>query len=238
MKRKNGRRLACLAGLLAAVLTAFPAAADSTQTGSGATSATASQSEPVDKEFRIVEQDGQGAILTEPLEYAFWEHPLLPAGQERTGSFRITNETMRAVSVTMTPDLPYDDTVAMTYFAGLTVIIWQAEDGTVVYTGPYTGLADTVPLLSINPLRPGDSVEYGITLRCPFTYTGDPQEESSAVSWELSANAQIVTEQGGSPSVGGIVLLIAALLLVAGIILLAVRRSRRRAEPKQKEQKQ
>ena len=152
--------------------------------------------------MKIVEQDGQGAILTEPLEYAFWEHPLLPAGQERTGRFRITNETMRAVSVTMTPDLPYDDTVAMTYFAGLTVTIWRAEDGTVVYTGPYTGLADTVPLLSINPLRPGDSVEYGITLRCPFTYTGDPQEESSAVSWELSANAQIVTEQGGDYPAG------------------------------------
>ncbi len=237
MKQRQSIRKSALLLVLLAFFTVLRTVAETTAPGGGGSSAvettTTGRGEAVDKVYRIVEEDGQGSILSEPTDFAFWEYPLLPAGQQKSGSFRVVNNSSRAVSLTMTPDLPYNDETALTYMAGLHILIEQ-EDGTPVYEGPYTGLADRVPLISIGKLGAGESTTYTITLRCPFAYTGDPEMESSAVSWDFHASARIVTEPAGNPARDWIMLgfIVAAAFLVVGGVLLAVRFVRRRSKTK------
>ncbi|HIW73438.1 MAG TPA: hypothetical protein H9684_03875 [Firmicutes bacterium] len=216
------RGAALLAALLAAAILAPSAAADGAPAGGEA-----------DKVYRIVEEDGQGEILAEPMEDAFWEYPLLPAGQERTGRFRVVNGTPRTVALTMTPDLPVDDREALLYFSNLRVILRQA-DGTVAYDGPYTGLADAPPLLSFENLRAGEAAEYTVTLRCAFSYTGDPETESAPAVWNFQASARLDGSPDGEGRLSGttkILLVVTAFLLAVSAALPAARavRSRKRA---------
>ena len=216
------RGAALLAALLAAAILAPSAAADGAPAGGEA-----------DKVYRIVEEDGQGEILAEPMEDAFWEYPLLPAGQERTGRFRVVNGTPRTVALTMTPVLPYDDPAALTYFSQLSITLEQ-EDGSLLYEGPYTGLADQMPLLSVEELEPGEAREYLVTIRCPFSYAGDPSAESSPVSWEFRASARTVTgpaEDTSREEIAKLLIAAVAILVVIGVILLIVKlvRGRRKA---------
>ena len=204
------RGAALLAALLAAAILAPSAAADGAPAGGEA-----------DKVYRIVEEDGQGEILAEPMEDAFWEYPLLPAGQERTGRFRVVNGTPRTVALTMTPDLPVDDREALLYFSNLRVILRQA-DGTVAYDGPYTGLAA------------GEAAEYPVTLRCAFSYTGDPETESAPAVWNFQASARLDGSPDGEGRLSGttkILLVVTAFLLAVSAALPAARavRSRKRA---------
>lgn len=237
MKQRQSIWNSALLFVLLAFFTVLPTVAETREPGGGgpsaAETATTGQGEAVDKVYRIVEEGGQGSILSEPTDFAFWEYPLLPAGQQKSGSFRVVNDSSRAVSLTMTPDLPYNDETALTYMAGLHILIEQ-EDGTLVYEGPYTGLADRVPLISIGKLDAGESATYTVTLRCPFAYTGDPEMESSAVSWDFHASARIVTEPEDNPARGWIMLgfIVAAAFLVVGGVLLAVRFVRRRSKTK------
>ncbi|HJD23411.1 MAG TPA: hypothetical protein H9694_04610 [Firmicutes bacterium] len=245
MKLKCKRRRIIPAGLLAALLAlsvwlpALPAAADTSggETEASASTAVPPETDAADKVYRIVEQDGQGAILSEPSEAAFWEYPLLPGGLEKAGRFRVVNETPRAVALTMTPALPYDDPAALTYFSQLRITLEQ-EDGSLLYEGPYTGLADQTPLLSVEELKPGEAREYLVTIRCPFSYTGDPSAESSPVSWEFRASARMVTDpiEDDSSQEGIAKLLIAAVavLVVIGVILRIVKLVRGRRQASQK----
>ena len=118
MKQRQSIRNSALLFVLLAFFTVLPTVAETTAPGGGgpsaAETATTGQGEAVDKVYRIVEEDGQGSILSEPTDFAFWEYPLLPAGQQKSGSFRVVNDSSRAVSLTMTPDLPYNDETALT----------------------------------------------------------------------------------------------------------------------------
>ena len=248
MKPKCKRRRIIPAGLLAALLAlsvclpALPAAAEETATqttdaggeeAAASASTAASETDAADKVYRIVEQDGQGAIVSEPEEDAFWEYPLLPGGLEKAGRFRVVNETPRAVALTMTPALPYDDPAALTYFSQLSITLEQ-EDGSLLYEGPYTGLADQMPLLSVEELEPGEAREYLVTIRCPFSYAGDPSAESSPVSWEFRASARTVTgpaEDTSREEIAKLLIAAVAILVVIGVILLIVKlvRGRRKA---------
>lgn len=235
------RRIAALlaAGLTACAGASLPVLADDTAPTTGGTTAAQPEASADDrKTFRIVEENGRGSILQEPEDTAaFWEYPLLPAGQERSGRLCLVNDGPRVVAVTMTPDLPYGDEAAMLYLAGLHVAIRQAADGTTLYDGPYTGLADRVPLLSIPELKPGEEREYIVTVRCSFRYEGDPLQDSSEVSWLFRASAEIVTtpeDDGGPAELTAKILLAAALLLAAAgaalVIVRLVKRRKRRAQ--------
>ena len=45
------------------------------------------------KIYLITKQDGQGIVMEKPERRVFWEYPLLSAGQTRTGTLYIKNET-------------------------------------------------------------------------------------------------------------------------------------------------
>lgn len=179
----NGRKPFAL---LAALLAAFAL-------GSSAVSA----EELADKAFVVV-GDGVNGVIPEPDAAAFWECPLLSAGQGRTdGTLRISNEDKGAVDVRLKEVvLPYGDEEALAYLDALRIRVTDGD--TVLYDGAYTRIAEEGGLaLTVKELPRGSSHTFGIELYCSFGYTGEPI--GLQVRWDWEASPAAVTNDVPAP---------------------------------------
>ena len=90
-----------------------------------------------------MDDSGTGMIAENPAQAAFWEYPILPAGQTKLtqGTLTIKNNTGRDATVRLEEvELPYDDPAALDYLAALTITIRDGD--AVLYNGPYSAIND------------------------------------------------------------------------------------------------
>lgn len=182
MTGKGRKRLCLLAAVLAALaLGSFAVPAE----------------ELVDKAFVIV-GDGVNGVIPEPDAAAFWECPMLSAGQARTdGQLRITNDDKAAVDVRLKDVvLPYGDEEALAYLDALRIRVTDGD--TVLYDGAYTRIAEEGGLeLTVQELPRGSTRTFGIELYCSFAYTGQPI--GTQVRWDWEASPSAVTNDVPAP---------------------------------------
>lgn len=173
---------------------------------------------PSEKEFVLMDDSGTGMIAENPAQAAFWEYPILPAGQTKLtqGTLTIKNNTGRDATVRLEEvELPYDDPAALDYLAALTITI---RDGDVVlYNGPYSAINDGGLQLTV-PVASGQMKSYTISLHCAFAYEGDPAAAAKPLFWAFSATSTVVENPGKQlPPISPLVL---TMFCVAGGLVL------------------
>ena len=187
-----------------------------------------------------------GKITMEPEgQAAFWEYPLLQAGEvRRAGTLRLVNAGDKAVNFRLSQiDLPYGNVEALTYLDALRITVTEGE--TVLYDGTYSRIADSDGLqLEMENWQPGSERVLTIRLRCEFGYAGEPETVSVPISWAFSASYQTGDGEPSLPTTpaleekkpvasfiiscvaGGLVILCA----VAGAVGVTVRYKRRKKQ--------
>ena len=153
-----------------------------------------------------------------PAQAAFWEYPILPAGQTKLtqGTLTIKNNTGRDATVRLEEvELPYDDPDALDYLAALTITIRDGD--AVLYNGPYSAINDGGLQLTV-PVASGQMKSYTISLHCAFSYEGDPAAAAKPLFWAFSATSTVVENPGKQlPPISPLVL---TMFCVAGGLVL------------------
>ena len=198
------------------------------------TQPTKSPAQPEDsvRMITLSEVDGEGILTESPSTYVFWEYPQLQAGQTRTGTLRFVNAGSFNASLSLSlVGFPVDDALATAYFDALQMTI-TAADGSTVYKGAYSKLANEKIFQDMD-LELGKAIEYGITLRCPFEFTGETADASTRITWIYKASSQIPAEPQFNPALvpvlWGTGILLALLLTV--FVFLSVKKKRNRKPP-------
>ncbi len=153
---------------------------------------------PAEKTFILTDGAGAGAIEESPAQPAFWEYPTVPAGQTKLtqGTLTIRNDTAQNASVHLRGvELPEDSPEALAYLAALTITIRDGE--TVLYDGPYSAINQGEFRLNTE-IAPGEAKSYTISLRCAFTYEGDPASAARQLFWAFSATSVVEDNPGGT----------------------------------------
>ena len=157
-------------------------------------------------------------IAENPAQAAFWEYPILPAGQTKLtqGTLTIKNNTGRDATVRLEEvELPYDDPDALDYLAALTITIRDGD--AVLYNGPYSAINDGGLQLTV-PVASGQMKSYTISLHCAFSYEGDPAAAAKPLFWAFSATSTVVENPGKQlPPISPLVL---TMFCVAGGLVL------------------
>lgn len=176
------------------------------------------------KEYVLNMTETEGAITASPNTAAFWEYPLLRAGEQFhvEGTLVIRNDSAITASMVMEPvALPYGDEAKLTYLDN--VMLTVKEGDTVLFDNSYTHINDPQGGLSLifNDMAPGESHTYTITMYCKYTYDGDVYADAVPMSWRFSAKAQNTPEEGavGTPMW---LLIIAAWVGVTAVAVAAV----------------
>ena len=195
MKRIGDWMCRALTVLLVLLALALPAAADetapeSTPVDAASTETTPAEADPFDQaEEKTVTFAADGTISMEPAgQAAFWEYPLLSAGQSRrAGTLRLVNASDKTVNFRLSSfGLPYGNVEALTYLNALHITV--SEGDTVLYDGSYSRIADPDGLqIVMENWQPGSERVLTIALRCGFDYTGTFQQATVPMSWSFSA---------------------------------------------------
>lgn len=126
-----------------------------------------------EREYVLKGEDGDYLFSMTEGELTFWEAPQLTTGQSRDGGvITLRNDTDRWVDFTLiSVSLPYEDTAALTYLDGVTLVIRDGE--TVLYHGPFTRLmdGDRAPIRFEN-VEPGETRQLTLSAFCSYTYSG------------------------------------------------------------------
>lgn len=178
------------------------------------------------KIYLITKQDGQGIVMEKPERRVFWEYPLLSAGQTRTGTLYIKNETQNRLDFSKSAiNLPYDDQQALQYIANLKIAVLSSS-GEPLYQGSYGSIAESFGnSFKFPPLDPGETGEFTITLSCPFNYTSTPENQTAAVDWKITPSNE--DKNGLLSRKTVLVFSICALLVITAVIAAGLIRSRR-----------
>ena len=137
--------------------------------------------------------NGAGGValeMTPEEEPAVWEYPLLEGGTaRRAGTLRLVNNSDKTVDFRLSGiQLPYGDEEALTYLNSLLITVKEGD--AVLYDGSFSHIADADGGLTIamEGWKPGEERVLTISMRCLFTYTGDPLEVSKPITWEYAAS--------------------------------------------------
>lgn len=184
----------------------------------GQTQVTAAQESDSIKTYTITESEG-GTIIENPTHRMFWEYPVVPAGQSRTGKIYIKNDTDYELDLSPSSViLPFDNQQALKYLSYLHLTLINSK-GQTVFDGRYTEITENGGIDFPSP-APGKTEGLIITVRCRFDYTGKPEDETAPVRWEVSAKKKQVERQKAPgfvvPAV--IIVVLAAVLFVLGIL--------------------
>jgi len=173
------------------------------------------------KIYTITEKDGEGRIDEKPSKRVFWEYPQLHAGQTRTGKLYIKNETGNTLDLSQSSiNLPYGNQQALLYITTLKITV-ATTGGEILYQGSYGDIAGR----HIFPdIKPGETLEYSITLSCPFNYEGDPAKGTAAVEWRIKAAAESSNENNQNKTV--LILCLSSFVIISGLFIISFIRSR------------
>lgn len=180
-------------GLLAAGLGAFLLAAG--------WPAAASEEGVAEKTLIIKIEDEAGYFEEAPIDAAFWEMPLLPAGQNRApGTLTILNQSDQTLEVTLrSVELPYDNAEAFAYFDRLRITVCEGEQ--VWYDGAYSRINDADGLKLSFTLPAGGSKQFSIGMRCAMDFVGNPAEYAAFCKWDFLASTVLSGEDENPGSV-------------------------------------
>lgn len=178
------------------------------------------------KEFVLKMTETEGSITASPNTAAFWEYPLLRAGERfhTEGTLIIRNDSTIAASMVMEPvALPYGDEAKLKYLDN--VMLTVKEGDTVLFDNSYAHINDAQGGLALifNDMAPGETHTYTITMYCKYTYSGDTYADATPMSWRFSAKAQTVTEEGttGMP-MWLVITAVTAVVIVLGVAVVVI----------------
>ncbi len=187
----------------------------------------ATSMDTLSKQYVLRMSETHGTIEAKPETPAFWEYPILHAGEEYTeGTFVIRNESNRNASMELNEvTLPYGDTAKLNYLNHLELTVKEGDD--VLFDDLYVHVNDPEGGLKIvlEDMAPGEEHTYTVKLRCHFDYKGNASEDASQLTWLFSASSQAVTYEGqeGLPDWAMNTLIIFAVMIVLLIIIMIVR---------------
>lgn len=176
---------------------------------------------------------GAGGVDCLTSQTAFWEYPLLEAGQCRlNGTLQFTNRAAWSAQVGLLVTLPYDNTAALGYLNYVRIRVVR-DDGTVVYDGPYCRIADNGRLDDGYVCAPDRTVSYSISLWCAYDYAGDLSAESDGIAWQIAVSEHHAGHGGeqapSTPSEVWVLGLLVGVAVLAVCLLPRFRPSRKRS---------
>lgn len=172
-----------------------------------------------EKTYTLIVEGENGQIVSSPDVPAFWEYPLLSAGQGATGgTLTFVNEDKGAVDLKLKAvTLPYDDPQALAYLDALRIRV--SRGNTVLYDGPYSRIAEKNGLVIEEKDVPrGGKRSFTIDLFCSFAYEEDPATVTAAVEWSFTASPSTAAD---TPSASGqSTWVLVAMSVAAGLVIL------------------
>ncbi|MBQ3093573.1 MAG: hypothetical protein IJC52_00225 [Clostridia bacterium] len=227
--------LTCVAMLLAlsVCVCAEPTAEEGATTtttapaASGAPVATDDSMSTFSKIYSLMMTETEGRINTTPATPAFWEYPILRAGETLIGegTMIVKNDSEFTVDMQMEPLLlPYGNTAKLAYLDCLWLTVREGE--TVLYDNTYAHINDEDGGLSLNyvAMPPGEEHTYTITMRCAYDYNGDPYADVAPLAWSFKAKTEttVYEEPQGLPAWAQILVISFAVMMVILIIIMIV----------------
>ena len=152
----------------------------------GQTQVTAAQESDSIKTYTITESEG-GTIIENPTHRMFWEYPVVPAGQSRTGKIYIKNDTDYELDLSPSSViLPFDNQQALKYLSYLHLTLINSK-GQTVFDGRYTEITENGGIDFPSP-APGKTE--GCYYRAlQIRLHRKAEDETAPVRWEVSAKA-------------------------------------------------
>lgn len=169
----------------------------------------------------------RGEIEANPISPAFWEYPLLRAGEDYAeGTMIVRNDSEYVASMELTEiTLPYGDAKKLAYLDHLELTVTEGD--TVLYDNTYAHINDEEGGLKLvfNEMQPGEEHIYTIKLRCRYDYAGDPYADVAQVAWLFGASTKTVTyeESAGLPEWAKMTVMIFAAMVVLLLLIVIVR---------------
>lgn len=169
----------------------------------------------------------RGSIEATPATPAFWEYPVLRAGETYTaGTMIIRNNSEYTASMELNEiTLPYGDAAKLRYLDHLELTVSEGEQ--VLYDNTYAHINDEEGglKLALENMAPGEEHTYKIELRCRYDYTGDPFADVAQVAWLFGATTQTTTyeEPEGLPQWAKLTVIIFAVMIVLLIVIMICR---------------
>lgn len=159
----------------------------------------------VDEKTVAVVDDGDSVkIAASPEDAAFWEKPIMSAGQIRLqpGTLRLVNNSTKTVDFSLSEIvLPYGNLAALTYLDDLWITIKEGD--AVVYENTYSRIAGENGFsIHMEQWAPGSERVFSIWMECPFTYDGGKPSDimEGIITWDfkLEYTVPVVTTQPSS----------------------------------------
>ncbi len=182
----------------------------------------------INKVYSLVMTETAGSISATPETPAFWEYPVLHAGEKFLvdGTMIVRNDGQTVASMVMEPvPIPYGDEAKLTYLDSLLLTVMEGD--TVLYHNTYAHINDAEGGLALiyNDMAPGEEHTYTIRMECLFTYPGDVYQDAVPMSWRFSAKAETVTVEEEQKPVASwlwIVLITLVVIILAMIVIMIV----------------
>lgn len=181
----------------------------------------------VSKIYTLHISETYGAIEASPDTPAFWEYPVLRAGEDYIeGMIVVHNDSAYIASMSLNGvTLPYGDDAKLSYLDHLMLTV--KKDGEVIYDNTYAHVNDEEGGLKIDLMNmaPGEEHMFTVKLRCLYTYEGDPYADASQLTWNFGAKSEttVVEEPEGLPEWAIITVITFAAMIVVLIIIMIVR---------------
>lgn len=183
--------------------------------------------ETLSKLYVLNISETRGSIEATPATPAFWEYPVLRAGEDYAeGTMIIRNDSNYTASMTLNEiTLPYGDSARLKYLDHLQLTVTEGEQ--VIYNNTYAHVNDEEGglKLALEAMAPGEEHTYTIKLRCRYDYAGDPYADVAQVAWLFSASTQTTTyeESEGLPEWARLTVIIFAVMIVLLILMMIIR---------------
>lgn len=216
----------CLAAiaLCLLVLSAFPLAVSAETEDSMAT---------FEKTYAMTMNGEMAYIRVIPETPAFWEYPVLKAGENyKEGTLIVRNDSAIPTNMLLKPiALPYGQNVKLSYLDHLMLTVTDQATGEVLFHNTYAHIndADGGLKLSLENLAPGASRAYTIRLRCLYSYAGNAAEDVTQLNWTFTAATETVTVASSVElpvwlwivlaGVAMVILLLAAIVITRAVVL-------------------
>ncbi len=183
--------------------------------------------ETLTKVYTLNITETRGSIEAQPMSPAFWEYPLLRAGEQYIeGKMILRNNSEYTASMELTNiTLPYGDDAKLSYLDHLQLTVREGDQ--VIYDNTYAHVNDEEGGLKIalESMTPGEEHIYTIRMRCMYDYAGDPYADVSQVAWLFGASTKTTTyeESQGLPDWLKLTLIIFAAMIAVLIVIMIVR---------------
>ncbi len=183
--------------------------------------------ETLSKLYVLNISETRGSIEATPATPAFWEYPVLRAGENYIeGTTIIRNDSDYTASMTLNEiTLPYGESAKLNYLDHLELTVTEGDQ--VLYDNTYAHINDEEGglKLDLEAMAPGEEHTYTIQLRCRYDYKGDPYADVAQVAWLFGASTQTTTfeESEGLPEWAMLTVIIFAVMIAVLILIMIIR---------------